>query len=260
MTHEGQVFTKGQCTALYLHHVEVINDLIESFQMYFRQILNQLESETEIRSRQSEQAAYYENIIKNIDIVLQLDQVAHIHEGLPQVPLPRYVPSRDELKNNNNTRFIFQLAHGDADISNKETQIIHMEFIKESDAKLNHPDYYSRLWNIDDLTDMGFNITECSPIPTLGDTIPQKPVRSGTNTPVPTSTPRPVGGSCLHSSDPIPHKENAHMHNSFTDIAGPVELQKLTRLESNDKPMGSDSSALTGNTTLFYPGDIPFKN
>ena len=93
MTHEGQVFSMEQHTNLYFHHVEVINDLIESFQMYSMQILNQLESAAEIRSRQSEQAAYYENIIKNIDIVLQLDQVACIHEGLPQVPSPRYIPS-----------------------------------------------------------------------------------------------------------------------------------------------------------------------
>ena len=93
MAHEGQVFSMEQCTNLYFHRVEVINDLIESFQMCFMQILNQLESAAEIRSRQSEQAAYYENIIKNIDIVLQLDQVAHIHEGLPQVPSPKYVPS-----------------------------------------------------------------------------------------------------------------------------------------------------------------------
>ena len=81
MTHEGQIFSMDQCTNLYFHHcAEVINDLIESFQMYSMQILNQPESAAEIRSRQSEQASYYENIIKNIDIVLQLDQIAHIHE------------------------------------------------------------------------------------------------------------------------------------------------------------------------------------
>ena len=85
MTHEGEVFSMEQHTNLYFHHIEVINDLIESFQMYSTQILNQPESAAEIRSRQSEQAAYYENIIKNMDIVLQLDQVAHIHEGVPQV-------------------------------------------------------------------------------------------------------------------------------------------------------------------------------
>ena len=74
-----------------------------------------------------------------------------------------------------------------------------------------------------------------------------------------TSTPRPVGGSCLQSSDPIPNEENAHMYNSFTGIAGQVEPQKLTRLESNDKSVGSDNSASTGNTTLFYPDEIPSK-
>ena len=107
---------------------------------------------------------------------------------------------------------------------------------------------------------MGFNITECSPIPTIGDSVPQTPVRSGTNTPVLTSTPRPVGGSHLQSSDPIPNEENAHMYNLFTGIAGQVEPQKLTRLESNNKSVGSDNSALTGNTTLFYPDEIPSKN
>ena len=139
--------------------------------MYSTQILNQPESAAEIRSRQSEQPAYYENIIKNIDIVLQLDHVAHIHEGLPQVPSPRYILSRVELENDN-IRLMLQAAHGDADISHKEMQIIHMEFIRERDSNLNHPDSHSRIQDIDDLTDMEFNITECSPIPTVGDSVP----------------------------------------------------------------------------------------
>ena len=174
------------------------------------QILDQLESAAEIRSRQLEQAAYYENIIKNIDIVLQLDQVAHICEGLPQVPSPRFIPLWVELENDK-IRFILQAACGDADIFDKEMQIIHMEFMRERDAKSNHPDSHSRIQNIDDLTDMGFNITECSPIPTIGDSVPQKPVGSGTNTPVLASTPRPVGGSHLQNSDPIPNEENGHV-------------------------------------------------
>ena len=50
------------------------------------------------------------------------------------------------------------------------------------------------------------------------------------------------------------------MYNSSSGIAGQVDPQKPTRLESNDKPTGSDNSALTGNTTLFYPGEISSKN
>ena len=61
---------------------------------------------------------------------------------------------------------------------------------------------------------MGFNITECNPISTVRDAVPQTLVGSGTNTPVPTSTPRPNGGSCFKNSDP--NRENTHMYNSST--------------------------------------------
>ena len=132
-----------------------------------------------------------------------------------------------------------------------------MEFIRERDSNLNHPDSHSRLQNIDDLTDMGFNITEFIPIPTIGDMVPQTPAGSRTNTTVPTSTPRPNGGSHLNNSDH--NRENTHSCNSFTSIAGRVEPQKSARSESNDKPMGSNNSASTGNTTLFYPGEISSK-
>ena len=82
------------------------------------------------------QAAYYEKIIRNIDIVLQTDQVAFIHEGLPQIPSPRYTPTRYELENDN-IRFILQSAHGDTDVADKEMQIIHREFLIEGDCRNN---------------------------------------------------------------------------------------------------------------------------
>ena len=91
MVHDGQVFSTEQCTNLYFHHIEVINDLVESFQMYSTHIINHPLSAAEYRAKQSEQASYYEKVIRNINIVLQMDQVYCIHEGLPQVPSPRYV-------------------------------------------------------------------------------------------------------------------------------------------------------------------------
>ena len=144
MTHDGQVFSMEQCSNLYFYHIEVINDLIESFQMYSMQILNQPETAAEIRSRQSEQAKYYENIIENIGIVLQLDQVAHLHKGLPQVPSPRYVPSQVELENDN-IKLTLWTACCNTDIADKEMQTIHMEFVKERDSNLNHTDSHSRV-------------------------------------------------------------------------------------------------------------------
>ena len=82
-------------------------------------------------------------------------------------------------------------------------------------------------YKTDDLTDMGLNITECSPISTVGDTIPQTPVGYRTTTPVPTSTLRPSGGSRLHSSDPTfdkRHTQEGKLHNSFTGIINQVEV------------------------------------
>ena len=124
MVHDGQVFIMEQCTNLYFDHVEVINGLVESFQMYSMHINNHPESAVEYRSKQTEQASYYGEIIRNIDTVLQMVQVAHIHEGLPQVPSPRYIPTRDKLENNN-IRFILQSAHVDSEVTDKEMQIIH---------------------------------------------------------------------------------------------------------------------------------------
>ena len=91
MVLDVQIFSTEQCTYLYFKHVDIINDLVESFQMYSTHILNHLEATANYRSKQSEQASYYEKVIRNIDIVLQMDQVSCNHEDLPQVPSPRYV-------------------------------------------------------------------------------------------------------------------------------------------------------------------------
>ena len=55
-----------------------------------------------------------------------------------------YVPSRDELKNDN-IRHILQSSHGDMDLADRETQIIHLEFMNERDSKVNHLDSLTRL-------------------------------------------------------------------------------------------------------------------
>ena len=101
--------------------------------MYSTHILNHPEATAYYRSKQSEQALYYEKVIRNIDIVLQMDQVSRICESLTQVSSPRYVPTQEELENDN-IRFILQSACGDADISDKEMQIIHKEFINERES------------------------------------------------------------------------------------------------------------------------------
>ena len=110
---------------------------------------------------------------------------------------------------------------------------------------------------------MGLNLTRFRPLPTVGDTVPQTPVGSGTTTPVPTSTPRPSGGSQLHNSDLISNRQNVHKHNvynSFTYVVCQVEPQNPTRPETGHELSETDDSTPTFDTKKFYPGEIPFRN
>ena len=98
LVHDGKIFSTDQHTNLYFSCVEVICDLVESFQAYSNLIRNQPELPGEYTSKQAEQASYYKGILRNIDVVLQMDQVHCVSEGLPQLPSPRYVPSRSEVR------------------------------------------------------------------------------------------------------------------------------------------------------------------
>ena len=128
-------------------------------------------------------------------------------------------------------------------------QIIHREFINERDSRNSYPDLYSTLRNIDNLTDMGFNLTRFSPIPIVGDTLPQ--------------IPRLIGGFHLHNSDLTSNREHSHapnLHNSFSELQRQFDPQKLTGPQLGPKSLGTNDSTLTFNTTKFYPGEIPFRN
>ena len=110
---------------------------------------------------------------------------------------------------------------------------------------------------------MGLNLTRFSPIPMVGNTVPQTPVSSGTTTPVPTSTPRPSGRSHLNNHDPIPNKQYMHvpnLYNSFLDLQRQFKSQNLTGPESGPESLGTDDSTPTFNITKFYPDEIPFRN
>ena len=80
---------------------------------------------------------------------------------------------------------------------------------------------------------------------------------SGTTTPVPTSTPQPSGRSRLHNSDPTSYRQHiqeGNVQNSFIGVVGQVELQTSSRAQPEPK------NTNTCDTTVFYPGEVPFKN
>ena len=161
LIHDVKVFTTEQCTKLYFSHVERINDLVESYQAYSNLMASQPDVAGEYAVKRAEQVAYYEKILRNVNIVLQMDQVHYIHEGLSQLPSPRYTPTKGELENEN-LQVILQSAHNDVGRTNKEMQIIQMDNSGSN----------SRLRNMDDLTDMGFSSPDYSSIPTVRNAVP----------------------------------------------------------------------------------------
>ena len=91
---------------------------------------------------------------------------------------------------------------------------------------LNNSDSNSRQQNIEDLTDIGYNIREYSPIPVVRNAIHQISEGTEVNTHIPTSTPRPDGGMCLNNSNPTHNKEKKHIIDSFTgNLSLPEPLQ-----------------------------------
>ena len=90
---------------------------------------------------------------------------------------------------------------------------------------LHDSDTSSGQQNIEDLTDMGFNMPNYSPIPAVGNTVPQQPMDMRSGASVPTSMPRPQGGSRLNTSDPTYNRGKAQIINSFTDPQEPQEQE-----------------------------------
>ena len=201
MVHDGKTFTVEQCTSFYFDRVDGICDLVESFQTCSALITNQPELTGEYSRKQVEQATYYEKVIRNIDVVLQMDQVHCTSEGLPHLPPSRYVPSTGELEKVSG-QIILQSACNDAEKADKEAQRLQRGQNQNQDDKLNNSYVNDSIQSIVDLTDMGFSIPDYSSIPAVGDAVPQHPAGMGAAASVPTSTPRNEGGSHLHMTDP----------------------------------------------------------
>ena len=72
LVHDSKVFMIEQHTKLYFSPVEIINDLVESY-AYSNLMTNQPDLVGEYAIKRAEQASYYEQILRNVDVFLQMD-------------------------------------------------------------------------------------------------------------------------------------------------------------------------------------------
>ena len=105
------------------------------------------------------------------------------------------------------------------------------------------------LLSIEDMTGMGFDPNNYSPIPPVGNAASQQPGAA-----LPTSTPRPVGGADFNTSDPTHNRGKAKIINSFTESQEPLKkLSKGGKIKSSQgvqhkkEPQPSTSSQTPSN-------------
>ena len=194
LTHQGESFTISYRQQVYETRSEIITTLIDCFSALNKYTSSHPETELACHQEKTRHFSYYSSLIQHIDNVLQEDNVFRCGKELPELPAPTYSPSVTDLETINRIH-VMSHAWRESDHALQEATIIHCEFMLEQ-AHMNNTSF-SRIRNLDHITDMGYGLNRVSPI--LGDQ--QTPAQS-TNPRDPTSTPRRNTGHINKNSVP----------------------------------------------------------
>ena len=193
-THQGESFTISYRQQIYEARSEIITTLIDCFSELNKYTSSHPETELACHQEKTRHFSYYSWLIQHIDNVLQEDNIFRHGKELPELPAPTYSPSVTDLETIHRIH-VMSHAWRESDHALQEATIIHREFMLEQ-AHMNNTSF-SRIRNIDHITDMGYSLNRVSPI--LREQ--QTPVQS-TNPRNPTSTPRHNMGHINKNSVP----------------------------------------------------------
>ena len=249
LTHQGEPFTISYRQQIYEARSEVITTLINCFSELNRYTSSHPETELACHQEKTRHFSYYSWLIQHIDNVLQEDNIFRRGKDLPELPAPTYSPSVTDLET---IQRIHVMSHAwrESDQALQEATIIHREFMLEQ-ANMNNTSF-SRIRNIDRITDMGYSLNRVSPI--LGEQ--QTPAQS-TKPRNPTSTPRRSAGHINKSSVPQGTDTQQGGRTSPYDPDRSVE-NHLREQAAGSNNQTQSAQAPTPNTTNNNP--IPFQN
>ena len=251
LTHQGVSFTISYRQQIYEAHSEIITTLIDCFSELNKHTKSHPETELVCQQEKTRHFSYYSWLIQHIDNVLQEDNIFRCSNELPELPAPTYSPSVNDLET---VHRIHVMSHAwrESDHALQEATIIHCEFMLEK-AHMNNTSF-SRIRNVDNITDMGYSLNRVSPI--FRDQ--QTPAQS-TNPRNPTSTPRhkmghinknpfvSQGADTQHEGRASPYDPDHSVENHLRgEAAGPDNETQGTQ-------------APTTNTNMTN-GQIPFQN
>ena len=193
-THQGESFTISYRQQIYEARSEIITTLIDCFSELNKYTSSHPETELACHQEKTRHFSYYSWLIQHIDNVLQEDNIFRCGKELPELPAPTYSPSVTDLEM---IQRIHVMSHAwrESDQALQEATIIHREFMLEQ-AHMNNTSF-SRIRNVDHITDMGYSLNRVSPI--FGE---QRTPAQSTNPRNPTSTPRHSVGHINKNSVP----------------------------------------------------------
>ena len=182
LTHQGVSFTISYRQQIYEGCSEIITTLIDCFSELNKHTRSHPETELACHQEKTRHFSYYSWLIQHIDNVLQEDNIFRCSNELPELPALTYSPSVNDLEMIHRIH-VMSHAWRESDHALQEATIIHHEFMLEK-AHMNNTSF-SRIRNVDNITDMGYSLNRVSPI--FGEQ--QTPAQSA-NPRNPTSTPR----------------------------------------------------------------------
>ena len=160
-THQGESFTISYRQQIYEACSEIITTLIDCFSELNKYTSSHPETELACHQEKTRHFSYYSWLIQHIDNVLQEDNIFRHGKELPELPAPTYSPSVTDLEM---IQRIHVMSHAwrESDQALQEATIIHREFMLEQ-AHMNNTSF-SRIRNVDHITDMGYSLNRVSPI------------------------------------------------------------------------------------------------
>ena len=248
--HQGESFTILYRQQIYKARSEIITTLIDCFSELNKYTSSHPETELACHQEKTRHFSYYSWLIQHIDNVLQEDNIFRHSKELPELPAPTYSPSVTDLEMIHRIH-VMSHAWRESDHALQEATIIHREFMLEQ-AHMNNTSF-SRIRNIDHITDMGYSLNRVSPI--LREQ--QTPAQS-TNPRNPTSTPRcnaghinknsvPQGADTQHDGRASPYDPDCSVENHLRGQAA----------GSNNQTQGAQAPTTNTNATN---NQIQFQN
>ena len=247
LTHQGVAFTIAYRQQIYEIRSEIITTLIDCFSKLNKHMKSHPETEVACHQEKACHFSYYSWLIQHIDNILQEDNVFRCSKELPELPAPTYFPSVNDLETIHRIH-VMSHAWRESDHALQESTIIHCEFMLEK-AHMNNTSF-SRIRNVDNITDMGYSLNRVSPI--LRDQ--QTPAHSA-NPRNPMSTPRQRSKHV--NNNPIASQGADTQHEGR---ASPYDPDRSVENHLRGKAAGPDHETQGAQAPTTNNMQIPFQN